>query len=127
MLPKLQQSSLATSLRRDNLASQIQCNSPITQVKISLKESSISKTTKHTNHGKINMPLKTLTAPLVISPKNTCLNKKSKMSTTNRFMNIRCLGPLLNTRNLMEMVGEAQVYWVKSKSFKSLFPNLEHL
>ena len=37
MLPKLQQSSIANSLRRDNLASQIQCILLSIEVRTSLK------------------------------------------------------------------------------------------
>lgn len=35
MLPKLQQSSLANTLRRENLASQIQCKTKFTQARTS--------------------------------------------------------------------------------------------
>lgn len=55
MLPKLQQSSIANSLRRDNLASQIQCTLIYIQAKINSKIYSANKIMSLIGPGKINM------------------------------------------------------------------------
>jgi hypothetical protein len=87
MLPKLQQSSIANSLRRDNLASLIQCKSISTQVKINSKIYLANKTINPTNHGKISMPPKIHTRPSETSPKNISPKKNSKKLHTNPCMN----------------------------------------
>ena len=87
MLPKLQQSSLANTLRRDNLASQIQCTPYPTQAKTNSRASSGSKTTNPTNHGRTNTPPRTPTPPSATSPENTSLRTNSKTLLTNPCTN----------------------------------------
>lgn len=87
MLPKLQQSSIANSLRRDNLASQIQCTFLSTQAKISSKTSWESKTTNLTSHGKTNMLPRTLILPSETFPKSTSPKINSNKHTTSQFTN----------------------------------------
>lgn len=58
MLPKLQQSSIANSLRRDNLASQIQCTYTYMQVKINSKVYLANRIISLISLGKINTLLK---------------------------------------------------------------------
>ena len=87
MLPKLQQTSIANSLRRDNLASLIQCNTPTTQPKTNSKTCSANRIINHTNPGKINTPPKIPTRPSEISPKSISPNKNSSRLLINPFMN----------------------------------------
>jgi hypothetical protein len=55
MLPKLQQSSLANTLRRENLASQIQCKLLLTKARINSRTFLENKIINPINHGKILM------------------------------------------------------------------------
>ena len=87
MLPKLQQSSIAQSLRRDNLASQIQCNPHPSQAKISSRILSANKLMTATNHGKTTTPPKTRTPRSEISPRSTSPKKNSKTAPTNPTTN----------------------------------------
>jgi len=125
MLPKLQQSSLATSLRRDNLASQIQCIAYSIQVRISSRAFWTSKTIKHTNPGKINTPPKILTVLLEISPKSIFLNKESRKFNMNPSMNIHYQDPSPNIPGLMETEVEALAPLLRNKSIKNQPLNLE--
>lgn len=78
MLPKLQNSSLAQTLKRENLAFQVQCNlSLLSKVRTNLRDSSVSPATKIINHGKIIMPPKIHTVLSVTSLKNIFLKKNS--------------------------------------------------
>ena len=108
MLPKLQQSSLATSLRRDNLASQIQCTYLSIQARTNSKASSINKTMRPISHGKISMLPKTLIVHLETSLVNTSPNKKPKKCFMSPSMNIPYLDLLPSTTNPTEMEEEAQ-------------------
>lgn len=87
MLPKLQQSSVANSLRRDNLASLIQCNTPTTQAKTNSKTYSANRITNHTNPGKISTRPKIPTRPSEISPNSTSPKKNSNRLFINPSMN----------------------------------------
>lgn len=75
MLPKLQQSSLANTLRRDNLASQIQCTKHHIQARTNFVACSANRTMRATNHGKTNMLLKTRILPSATSPKSISLRR----------------------------------------------------
>lgn len=83
MLPKLQQSSLAQSLRRDNPASHLQCNSLLMQARISLEALSTSKPTKTTNPGRTTTPRKTPTPASGTSPKSTSPRRNSRTPPTS--------------------------------------------
>lgn len=85
MLPKLQQSSLANTLRRDNLASQIQCTYCLTQVRTNSRVFSANKTTKPTSLGRIHTHPKTHIVLLVtfqgsISPRTNSRKRLMKQS-----------------------------------------------
>jgi hypothetical protein len=75
MLPKLQQSSLANTLRRENLASQIQCKLLLTKVRISSRAFLENKIINPINHGKILMHLRILILLLEIFPKSIFLKR----------------------------------------------------
>lgn len=126
MLPKLQQSSLAQSLRRDNLASQIQCTSPLTQVKINSKASSANKATIATNHGRTTMPQKTRTHPSVTSPDNTSPRKNSKTPTTNPSTNLPSPDLLQDTQGTTGQGVRPLARLKKRVNFRSLYLNLVH-
>ena len=87
MLPKLQQSSLAQSLRRDNPANHLQCIYTFIQVRINSGESSENKPINPINPGKITTLPKIHTHASEISPKNTSLKKNSKMFIMNQLIN----------------------------------------
>jgi hypothetical protein len=108
MLPKLQQSNLANTLRRDNLASQIQCNPLITKARTNSREYSASRIINHINHGKTNMHPIIHTAPSETSPKSISPKKNLKMSSTNPFTNLHSQGHLLNIAKVKELEGEPQ-------------------
>lgn len=76
MLPKLQQSSLAQNLRRDNPASSLQSISLFTQMRISLRTLSASLQTNPTSLGRISTHPAIRTPPLETSLKNTCLKRR---------------------------------------------------
>jgi hypothetical protein len=76
MLPKVQQSSLASTLKRDNLAIQVLCiYSIINQLKINSKKWSINQKTKITNHGKVILRPKIYKVHLEIFRLNIFRNK----------------------------------------------------
>ena len=125
MLPKLQQSSLAQSLRRDNLASQIQCKLGQTKAKISSKTSSVDKTMTATNHGRTITHPKTHIPPLVISQKNIYPKRNSKMSLTNQFMNLHYPVPLANTPDITATEEKLQAPFRRKVSSKNLYQNQE--
>jgi hypothetical protein len=124
MLPKLQQSSIANSLRRDNLASQIQCTLLTIQAKTNSKVFLANKTTNPTNHGKINMPLKIHIHPLETSPKSTSQKRKSKRLFTNLFMNSHSQDPSQNIPKKMESEDVIQALSKKKHLFRNQYPNL---
>ena len=125
MLPKLQQSSLAQSLRRDNPASHLQCNYRLTQAKINSKASSASKTTNAINPGRITTLPKTHTPALATSPKNTYPKKNSKTPTMNQFTNLPTPDPFRNTPDPMETEEKPQAPSKKKQSFKNQSPSQE--
>ena len=127
MLPKLQQSSIANSLRRDNLASQIQCNSNITKAKTNSKASFLNKTINPINHGKITTLPKTLIVHSEISLKNIYPKIKLSNRTTNLSINILFQDPWLNMNVQEEMEAKVQALSKKDKNFKSLYLNQELL
>lgn len=128
MLPKLQQSSLANSLRRDNLASQIQCKlSPLFQARISLKIYYSNRTINHSSPGKINMHPRTPILPLETSLKSTCRKIRSKRPGMNKSTKLPCLVLWPNTPNRMESEAEPPVLSRKRFNSKSLPQNLELL
>lgn len=87
MLPKLQQSSIANSLRRDNPTTLLQCRKSLIKVRISSKRFSVSKITNLISLGRINMLLKIPTRPSEISPKSISLKINLKASITNLYIN----------------------------------------
>jgi len=124
MLPKLQQSSIANSLRRDNLASQIQCTFLIIQAKTNSKTFSANKTTNPTNHGKINMPPKIHIHPSETSPKSTSQKRKSKRLSTSLFMNSHSQDPSQNIPNKVESEDAPQALSKKKQHFRNQYLNL---
>lgn len=124
MLPKLQQSSLAQSLRRDNLASQIQCTLLLTQAKINLKTSSTNRTTNLTNHGRTTMHLKIHILPSETSLKNTYQRKKSKTFTTNLSMSLLFQDHLPKTRGIKVQEARHRALFKKEANSKNLYLNL---
>ena len=93
MLPKLQQSSLAQSLRRDNPATLVQSTFIFTQPRINLKTLSESQIMRHTSLGKINLLEKILIQHLVTFQLNTypkrSFNKKGILLTNNLLFQVR--------------------------------------
>ena len=87
MLPKLQQSSLANTLRRDNLASQIQCTPFLTKARTNFAAFWASRTTSPTSHGRTHTHPKTHIHPSEIFPKSTSPTPNSKRPHTNPFTN----------------------------------------
>ena len=82
MLPKLQQSSLAQNLRRDNPATLIQGIKSFIQLKTSWKISSARPITSHTSLGRIIMPQKILILPSEIFPRSTCQRPSCRKKPT---------------------------------------------
>ncbi len=95
MLPKLQQSSLAQSLRRDNPATLVQSTFIFTQPRINLKTLSASQIMRHTSLGKINLLQKIPIQHLVTFQPNTYLkrsfNKKGILLINNLLFQVRCI------------------------------------
>ncbi len=93
MLPKLQQSSLAQSLRRDNPATLVQSTFIFTQPRINLKTLSASQIMRHTSLGKINLLQKIPIQHLVTFQPNTYLkrsfNKKGILLINNLLFQVR--------------------------------------
>lgn len=88
MLPKLQQSSLAQSLRRDNPATLIQSNSSLMQRRINSRTLLARRTINHTNLGKINMHPRIPILPLETSLKIILQRgsyRKKDMNPINRW------------------------------------------
>ena len=123
MLPKLQQSSLANTLRRDNVASQIQCTSTLIQARTSFAAYSANRTTRATSPGKTNTRHPTRTPPSETSPRSTSLKKKSKklsMSPTTSSPS-PALSP--NTQNLKELGAASRAPSKRRRPSKNLCPN----
>ena len=123
MLPKLQQSSLANTLRRDNLASQIQCTPAFTQARTSSAEFSASKTTRATSPGKINSPHPTRTPPSETSLRSTSLRKNSKKQNTIPTTNSPSPAHLPNTQNRKESEAASPALSKRRRPSKNLCPN----
>ncbi len=127
MLPKLQSSSLAQTLKRENLAFQVQCNYlSLFQVKINLRDFSEDRTTKTINLGKIIMLLRIPTVHLVTSLNNIFLRRKLLNRNMSLDMNWQCQDLWPNTND--QEVTEENVLrqYKKRKHLKSLyqFPEL---
>ena len=118
MLPKLQQSSLAQSLRRDNPASLIQGTSFITKPRINLKIWLIVQIMNHINLGKISMLLKTLILLLEIFQISIFQRKKFKKEDINRTMNWLYLDLFISLKDWKEQVEKHRLLWRKNLSLK---------
>ena len=90
MLPKLQQSSLAQNLRRDNPVTLAQSTFALTQLRTNWRTLCSKPIMSHISHGKISMPQKTLTLLLVISRKTICPNRKPNKKSITPTMSWRC-------------------------------------
>ena len=123
MLPKLQQSSLANTLRRDNLASQIQCTPALTQARTSFVAFSASKTTRATSPGKTNTHRRTRTPPSETSPRSTSPRKKSKNQSMNPNTNSPSPAHSPNTQNLKELEAASPAPSKKRRPSKNPSPN----
>jgi len=126
MLPKLQQSSIASSLRRDNLASLIQCKSISMQAKINSKIYSANRTINLINHGKINMLLKIHTHPSETSPKSTFPKKNSKRLHISPYMNSLCRDLWQNIPKGVVLEDAQLALSKKRRNSKNLFLNQVH-
>lgn len=125
MLPKLQQSHIATSLRRDNLTSQIQCTIDIIQAKINSRISFSNKITNATNRGRITMHPKILIVLLEIFQNNTYPKKNQATPLINQSIKTLSLGRQQNMPSLMASEEKAQVLQRKKMILRSLFRNQE--
>jgi hypothetical protein len=123
MLPKLQQSSLAQSLRRDNLASQIQCTQDITKAKINSEALSGNKTTTATNHGRTTTHPRTHIRPSETSPNNTSPKRKSRKSPTNPSMNLPFPAPSPRILAITATEARPPAPSRRKVSSKNLYPN----
>ena len=123
MLPKLQQSSIANSLRRDNLASQIQCTPCVTQARTSSRISSAGRTTNLTNPGKTNTPPKTRTPPSATSQKSTSPKTNSNKPPTSPSTNLPYPAPYQNMPRRAVLAAALPAPLRRSLSFRSQCPN----
>ena len=123
MLPKLQQSSLAQSLRRDNPASHLQCSSLLRQVRISLKASSTSNPTRTTNLGRTTSPPKTLTPASGTSPKSTSPRRNSRTPPTSPTTSSHFPGHYLSTLATMATEAELAPLSRKRPNSKNQYPS----
>ncbi len=126
MLPKLQQSSLAQSLRRDNPATLVQSTFILTQPRINLKTLSENQITRHTSPGKINLLQKILIRPLVTSQLNTypkrSFNKKGILQTNNSLFRVR----YISMKDWGAMEEKLHPHCRKNISFNLLPQKVEH-
>ena len=118
MLPKLQQSSLAQSLRRDNPASLIQGTSFLTKPRINLKILLIDQIINHTNLGKINTHLKIHIHLLEIFQINTSQRKRLKKKDMSQTMSWLCLVLFISLRGWGEQEEKHLLLWRKSHNLK---------
>ena len=125
MLPKLQQSSIANSLRRDNLATQMQCIHTFIQVRTNSKASYSSKTTNPINLGKITMHPKIHIVPSEISPNNTSPKIKSSSLIMNPSMRTHFQDHSRNITDHTEMEAEVPAHSKRNQNSKNLSPNQE--
>lgn len=109
MLPKLQQSSIAQSLRRDNPANHNYCNSTLIQARTNSKTLSVTPAMKIINPGRTNLPPKTHILPSAISLRNTCPNPNSWIRRMNQTTKAPFLVPSPNIREREELEASAQV------------------
>lgn len=126
MLPKLQQSSLAQSLRRDNPASHLQCQIFFIQAKINSKALLVNKLINAINHGRTILLLKILIHALETFLRSISPNKNSKMCIMNLLMNSHYLDLFLSTTVIMEMEVKHLPLSRKNANFKSQSLSLEH-
>jgi hypothetical protein len=122
MLPKLQQSSLAQSLRRDNPASHLQCTCDTIQARISSSASSASKAMKLTSHGKTSMRPRTRILPSEISPRNTSQKTESKQPNTNPSMKQPYPDHLPSTPEGPATVARPPAHSRRSHNIKNQYP-----
>lgn len=111
MLPKLQQSSLAQSLKRDNPALLIQGKKMFIQLRINWRILLTGQIMNHTNHGRTSMLLKIHILHLEIFPKNTCQRRKYSRKEGNLIMSSLCLGHYRNQKNSKELEEEHLRLW----------------
>lgn len=126
MLPKLQQSSLANTLRRDNLASQIQCTPSSTKARTNCVEFLANRTMSPISHGRTNMPQKIHTVPSEISRRSTFPRKSSRTASTSLSMNSLSLDPLPNTPNRKALEARLPALSKKRQSSKNQCQNQGH-
>ena len=119
MLPKLQQSSIAQSLRKDNPTSLIQCNCAIMKARISWRLSYPDPIMNHTNHGKINMPPRIHIALSATSPQTTCPNKGLKPNIINPNMKSPSQENFSNIRSQRALEGSAPRHLKRKSCFLS--------
>ena len=125
MLPKLQQSSLAQSLRRDNPASHLQCIYCIIKVRINSKVSLENKLINAINLGRtITLP-KILILALVISQRSTFQKRNSRMLIMNLLMNSPSRDLYRSTLVTTEMVAKHHQLFRKRHNFKNQSQNQE--
>ena len=125
MLPKLQQSSIANSLRRDNPTTLLQCTISLTKARTSLKLFLANKITNPISLGRINMPPKIHILPLEIFLKSIYLKKNLKMPLINLFTSLHILARLLSILKLKVWEEKVPALCRKSLNFKNLSPNQE--
>ena len=125
MLPKLQQSSIAQSLRRDNPANHNYCNCAFIQAKTNWKTSSATTATKIINLGRTNLPQKTHILPLVTSPKNTFRNPNSLKRRMNQTTKALSQVPSPNIKEREEPVESVQAPSKRRRASMNPFQSVE--
>lgn len=124
MLPKLQQSSLAQSLRRDNPATLIQSRYLLMQLRISWKTLLAELIINPINLGRISMPQRILIPPLEISQVSTCLRKKYKRKDMNQINSSKCLDLSINMK---EWEGQEEEHLLLYKKSNNFIPHLQRV
>lgn len=125
MLPKLQQSSLAQSLRKDNPALLIQGIRNLMKPRISWRTSWTDLTTSHINHGKINTPLRTHTHPLGISRAITSPRRRWLKQGVNLTMSWPFRVLFISLRDWEELVEWLHLLWRRNPTSSHLHPKVE--
>jgi hypothetical protein len=124
MLPKLQQSSLANTLRRDNLASQIQCTPFFTKARTNFAAFWASRTTSPTSHGRTHTHPKTHIHPSEIFPKSTSPTPNSKRPPMNPFTNSPSRDPSQKIHVLRASEARLRALSKKKQISRNLYRNL---
>lgn len=126
MLPKLQQSSLAQSLRRDNPATLVQSTINLIKPRINLKTLWENPIMSHISPGKINLLLKILIQPLVTSQLSIYLrrssNKKGILLTNNLLFQVLSI----NTKGWEEMEEKLLLLYKRKINFSLHLQKAEH-